>query len=244
MPPARFLRELLCVSGTSKLRARNCRRTPAKFDVLAHHPYPIGSPTRRALNRDDVGIPDFAKLKRPLAVAIKAGNVVPRRAKPIWATEMSWDTSPPDPKGVKLAVQARYAAGAMYTLWRQGVDAMLWWNVRDDPRDRGYQFGLQSGVYLSGATVAQDTPKPAVQAFRFPFAAYKAKGRQTAIWGIAPAPGPVQIQRRSGSGWKTIKTVRAGSNRVFFTRLRANLGTRLRSLQNAETSLEFPVTKQ
>jgi hypothetical protein len=244
MPPARFLRDLLCVSGGKRLHARNCRKTPAKFDVLAHHPYPIGSPTRRALNKDDVAVPDFAKLKRPLAVALRAGNVFPRKAKPIWATEMSWDSSPPDPHGVKLSVQARYAAGAMYTLWRQGVDALLWWNIRDDPKDRGYQFGLQSGVYLRGPTVAQDTAKPLLSVFRFPFAAYKPAGRQTTVWGIAPVPGAVQIQRRSGSSWKTITTAGAGANRVFTKHVRVRVGARLRTLQNGQTSLDFPVTKR
>jgi hypothetical protein len=248
MPPARFVREWLCVSGRTKPRARNCRQTPAKFDVLAHHPYPIGPPDRHALNPDDVGIPDFDKLKRPLAAAIKAGNVFPRQTKPIWATEMSWDTSPPDPNGVGLMRQAHYAAEAMYVLWRQGVDAMVWFNLRDDPKDRGFQFSLQSGVYLRGPTIAADKPKPSLTAFRFPFVASATRGtavkrRMAKIWGIAPSPGIVQIQRRSGVVWKTVRTVRAGDNRLFQTRLPASRGTILRAVQAGEASIDSTVSR-
>lgn len=242
MRPARFVRDLLCVSGTKRLRARNCRNTPVKFDILAHNPYPIGPPTRRAINDDDVGVPDFSKLKRPLTVALRAGNVVPRGPKPIWATEMSWDTRPPDPRGVSLQRQARYAAGAMYVLYRQGVDAMIWWNLHDDPRGRGYRFGLQSGVYFRGSSVATSTPKPSAAVFRFPFVA-RAAGRSAAVWGLAPAPGPVTLQVHSGAAWRNLKAVTAASNQVFKTRVRARRGTQLRAVQSGEASPAFAVGK-
>ena len=240
MPPARFVRELLCVSSGSHPKARNCRRTPAKFDILAHHPYPIGPPGRHAINRDDVTVPDFAKLQKPLAVALKAGNVYPRKRKPIWVTEMSWDSAPPDPGGVEVTRQARYAAGAMYVLWRQGVKTLLWWNLRDDVIGDNYKNTLQSGVFYRGKTVALDTPKPLLTAFQFPFTAFGSK-RGAKLWGMAPASGSVQIQRQSGTDWKTVRTIRAGSNRIFQLRIKASSQTRFRAVQNGEPSIDAKI---
>jgi hypothetical protein len=244
--PARFVRDLLCV--TTALKARNCRRTPAKFNVLAHHPYPIGPPGRVARNPDDVVVPDFAKLMKPLAVALKAGNVYPRtKTKPVWATEMSWDSNPPDPGGIPAGQQAQYAAGAMYVLWRQGVKAMFWWNLRDDPPvGDDYSVSLQSGVYYRGATVAQDTPKPSLTAFRFPFAAYRAysnfKGHGRAkVWGMAPKRGKVRIQRKRGSRWLTVTRVKTRADRTFLLRVSAGRGVRLRATQDGEASIDAKV---
>lgn len=246
MPAARFLRAVLCVTGRKHLKARNCRKHPAKFDVLAHHPYPIGPPGRKAINPDDVVVPDFAKLTGPLKVALRAGNVEPDRAKPVWATEMSWDSSPPDPKGIPLELQARYLAGAIYVLWRQGVRAMYWWNVRDDAPGRGYEYTLQSGVYFRGPTVAEDRPKPSLRAMRFPFVAYRAwsnfRGHGTAkLWGLAPAAGTVRIQRRAGTRWVTVRRVRARGDHVFTLRLAAGRGVRLRAVQDGEVSIDAKV---
>ncbi|MBI5103922.1 MAG: hypothetical protein HZB46_02835 [Solirubrobacterales bacterium] len=247
MPAARFVRELLCVDGRARPKARNCRKDPAKFDVLAHHPYPIGPPGRHAINPDDVVIPDFAKLTKPLAVAVKAGNVFPRKRKPVWATEISWDSNPPDPGGIEITQQARYLAGAIYVLWRQGVSAMIWWNLRDAPRGRGYQYDLQSGLYLRGSTPQQDTPKPAVTAFRFPFVAYRAysnfRGHGAAkLWGMAPrASRRVKIQRFSGGRWRAIKTVTADARHVFELRVAAGRGARLRAVQDGEASIDAKV---
>jgi hypothetical protein len=246
MQPARFVRELLCV--TAKLKARNCHHTPAKFDVLAHHPYPIGPPGRTARNPDDVVVPDFAKLTKPLAVALKAGNVVPQTtSKPVWATEMSWDSNPPDPGGIPAGQQAQYAAGAMYVLWRQGVKAMYWWNLRDDPPEDGsYATSLQSGVYYRGATIAEDMPKPALTAFRFPFVAYRAysnfQGHGAAkLWGMAPAPGRVTIQRRAGTSWTTVTTTKPHADHIFQLRISADRGLRLRAVQAGEASIDAKV---
>lgn len=237
MPPALFVRTLLCVDGRARPKARNCRRNPARFDILAHHPYPIGPPGRHAVNRDDVCIPDFAKLTKPLAVAVRAGNVFPKRRKPVWATEMSWDTNPPDPGGIEPLRQGRYAAGSMYVLWRQGVRALLWWNLRDDPGPN-YRSTLQSGVFYRGATVALDTPKPSYTAFRFPFTAFNSRKRGALLWGIAPTRGAVTIQRQTGATWQNVKTVTPGAGRVFQTRLRSKRGDVLRATQAGEASID------
>jgi hypothetical protein len=247
MAPARFVRALLCVSGRAHPRPIACPDGPAKFDVLAHHPYPVGPPGRHAINPDDITIPDFAKLTRPLGVALRAGTVLPRtRSKPVWATEMSWDSNPPDPEGIPAVLQARYLAGALYVLWRQDVRALFWWNVRDEPEGRGFAYGLQSGVFLRGATVAEDAPKPAFAAFRFPFVAYRAysdfRGHGRArLWGMAPAPGRVRIQHFGRGRWRTVATIRARADHVFGLRVAARRGTRLRAVQGSVVSIDAKV---
>ena len=69
MDPAYFVRNLFCLRG--RRRPRPIRRCgPVRFDALAHHPYPIGPPTRTTAAPDDV-VPDIWKLTRPLRVALK-----------------------------------------------------------------------------------------------------------------------------------------------------------------------------
>ncbi len=71
MPPALFVRELFCLRGRKALKRFHCHGAPVHFDALAHHPYPIGPPRRHAPNPDDVSIPDWSRLKRPLRKAQK-----------------------------------------------------------------------------------------------------------------------------------------------------------------------------
>ena len=210
------------------------------LDALAHHPYPFGSPRRHALNIDDVVIPDFARLSRPLAVAVRAGNVLPRGSKQLWATEISWDTRPPDPGGIPAHKQARYLEGALNVLWKEGVDVVTWYLLRDEARGRGYLYTLQSGIFLRGATVARDRRKPSFEGFRFPFTAYRT-GARAELWGLAPGPGPVTIQIRRGRAWRHLVTLRAGSNRVFLGHRRVAAGTLLRARWKGQASLSWKV---
>ena len=242
MQAALFTREVLCVTGRARPRAkRRCPGGPVYFDALAHHPYPIGEPRRTAANPDDVVIPDIGKLTGPLRVALRAGYAKPRRSKPVWATEISWDTSPPDPDGLPANQVARYTAGALYTLWRQDVSVVTWWLMRDEPLDaRGWGYSLQAGVFFRGATVADDTRKPGFYAFRFPFTAYT-KGGVAQVWGLAPRSGRVTIQRRRGGGWRTIARLRTSPGRMFLRPMRLPAGAPLRARQGGETSMTWRV---
>jgi hypothetical protein len=237
--PALFNRTLLCVKGRRHPRARHCP-APVHFDILAHHPYPFGEPRQTAGNADDVNVPDLAKLKRPLRVAIRAGNVLPRRRKPLWATEISWDTKPPDPTGVPVNVEARYVAGALYTLWRQGVTVVTWYLLRDEAPGPGYGKTIQSGLYYRGSSVPNDRRKPAFRTFRFPFVAYTRRGVAQA-WGLAPHHGRVTIQVLRHGHWRRLRTLRTRPGRMFFRPLRVSAGRRLRARQGHETSLSWRV---
>ena len=187
--PARFWRVVL-------------RRT-VRFDILSHHPYAIDGPRRRALNRDDVAIPDMHKLTRLVRSAVRRGRLLPRKSKRFWVTEMSWDSKAPDPDGVPLARHARWLADAFFVLWKQGVDTVTWYQTRDQPPP--YPASNQGGVFFRDGRA-----KPAARAFAFPFSCER-RGSRTRVWGKAPVSGTVQI-RRNG---RTIRSLRPGANRVF-----------------------------
>jgi len=240
IPPALFTRELLCLRGRRQPRPFRCPDAPARFDALAHHPFTIGRPTRRALNADDVSVADLRKLTRPLRAAIRYGTVRPRRAKQLWVTELFWESRPPDPDGVSLASHARYLEGAFYLLWRQGVDVVTWLGLRDQPRGEGYNVTTQSGIYARGESVASDRRKPAFTAFRFPFTAYRSRG-VARLWGLAPEPGRVTIEARRQGRWRRVASLRARRGRVFSARLRARRGMLLRAGQESERSLVWRV---
>lgn len=241
MPPALFTRSLLCVSGRRKPRpVRSCPGGPVRFDAMSHHPYAIGSPQSHALNPDDVVVPDLVKLTRPLRVALRAGKVRPRRPKQLWATELSWDTNPPDPDGVPVQTQARYLEGSFYVLWRQGVDVVTWFLIRDSAEGPGFGRTLQGGVFFRGASIAGDRPKPSFTAFRFPFTAYR-KRRVATLWGIAPHRGRVRIEIFRGRAWRRLTVLRTRRDRIFVRSLRVRKGVVLRAGQGAEKSLSWRV---
>jgi hypothetical protein len=238
--PAAFTRRFLCVVGRTKPRPGTCATPPAKFDALAHHPYPNRTPRASANNIDDVVIGDMTKLTKPLRVAERAHLVAPAGRKQVWATELSWDTRPPDPDGIPTQTQARYVESALYVLWQQDVRVAVWWLLRDEaaPDPRQFSSTLQSGVYFRGATVAQDQPKPSFSAVRFPFVIDERRGSDR-VWGIAPRAGSVRIQRRDPGGWKTVKTIRAASDRLFYGRMSASARATYRAAQGSERSLTW-----
>ncbi len=233
--PALFTRVMLCVRKVKgqlrRARRSRCRRAPARFDVLAHHPYSVGRPSRPALNVDDVSIPDIHKLRRILRVAERTGGALPRKRHRLWVTEISYDSSPPNPRGVSLARHARWLQETLYLLWRQEVDTIMWYQIRDQPRlDRT----RQAGTFFIGGK-----PKPAARAFRFPLVAERTRGRRGSlrVWGRSPVKGKVRIERRTSRGWRRVRTVRAREHGTFLVRVRGRGHTDLRARVGAEKSL-------
>ena len=229
MQPARFVRELLCLSGTRPAPCAN----PAHFDILAHHPYSVAAPSRAARNRDDVSVPDLAKLTRPLRAAERSGRALPRGHKRLWVTEFSYDSNPPDPQGVPESTHARYLEEAFYLFWRQGVDTAIWFNVRDQAPDPSYETTYQSGVYFRDGR-----PKLAFQAYRFPFVTERTTGANVQAWTRSPATGRLAIERQTAAGqWTTIATADVGRGAVVVRQLRLPGATHLRARIGSDISL-------
>jgi hypothetical protein len=234
--PAHFVREMLCLrQARGRLLGTSCP-APAHFDVLAHHPYSVGFPRRRALNADDVSIPDIGKLTGLLRAAERSGRALPRKRHRMWVTEVSYDSSPPDPDGVPVARHARYLEEALFLLWRQGVDTIVWFQIRDQAPEPSYASTAQSGVFLRDGT-----PKPAAQAFRFPFVAERAD-RALLVWGRSPLAGRVSIQRQRAGRWRSVRSRRVRRRGLFLLMIpRRGRHDRLRAVIGGEQSLSWTV---
>jgi hypothetical protein len=232
MPPVTFVQNLLCL--TQRLRSRHCRN-PAHFDVLAHDPYDFGGPFQPALNSYDVSLPDFWKLTRLLHAAVHQGLALPRAPKRVWATEFSWDSRPPDPHGVPVIRRARWIEETFHELWREGVSAIVWYLLRDQPPVPNYASTYQSGLYyLSGRA------KRGLEGFRFPFVVSGGKGPFT-VWGISPRTGRVRVQEEVHGRWRTLTTVRVHAHGVFTRELRLAGHPLMRAVIRRESSLTWRV---
>ena len=233
--PVRFWRDLLCLRLVRGRVSRASCPTPARFDVLAHHPYSVGQPRRKALNADDVSIPDIGKLTKLLRTAERTGRALPRKRHPVWVTETSYDSKPPDPDGVPSIQHARWLAESFFLLWRQGVDTITWFQVRDQAPVPSFAATNQSGVFLLDGRA-----KRAARAFRFPLVAERAGANSHSVWGRSPISGRVTIERRTSTGWQAVRTVTATRGGTFFLRIaRKTANERLRARVGADTSLTW-----
>jgi hypothetical protein len=231
--PAAFLRSVLCLSQSLQ---PTCS-TRVEADAWALHPYTSGGPTHHAVLADDVSLGDVPKIKKILAAAARVGHLQVRRAQ-LWVTEFSWDSSPPDPQGVPMALLTRWTAEAVYRLWQNDVRVVTWLQLRDQPLSEGY---FQSGLrYVSGRS------KPMMQAFRFPFVAYGKKA-SISVWGRVPGGRAARVSIQwapRGSGWRRAATVTADVNGIFQGNVPPHASGRLRAkvVGTAVASAAFSLT--
>lgn len=61
-------------------------------------------------------------------------------------TEFSYDSRPPNPSAVSLSTQARWLEESLYLLWKQDVDTVVWYLIRDQPSG-AWDTNYYSGVY-------------------------------------------------------------------------------------------------
>jgi hypothetical protein len=109
------------------------------FDAYAHHPYP-GAPSEAPASQP----------KGPTAIGLgNIGKLVAEVTRlygrlPIWITEYGYQTNPPDSIfGVSPAKQALYVRQS-FAIARTNprIDLLLWFLLRDEERDIGWQSGL------------------------------------------------------------------------------------------------------
>lgn len=234
--PLRFMRELLCLKPN--LRKTHCPERPA-FDVWSHHPidYP-GGPEHSAVDPDDVTTPDMDRMGRVLRAAERRHTIAGgRKHHQMWATELWWETNPPDPAATASpATQARWIPESLYELWKDGVKVVINLPLIDGPRilQNGFDLTLQSGLfYVNGE------PKPGFEAFRFPFVTERRSPDKLFVWGKAPAGGKLKIQRKAGGGWRTVAAVDAHTGKVFTTKIKLRGPATLRATVGGEHSVAF-----
>lgn len=226
--PMRFTRELLCMRGHNRPRpTRDDCGGGVNFDIYDIHPYTTGSPIHEG-GVNDVQLGDLHKLKTLLQAADRAGRINSRfQHTPLWITEISWDSNPPDPGGLPFRILNRWTAEALFRAWKAGVSDVFWFSLRDFKPRPGLPSheSLESGLFFRRDTVAQDQPKPNMYAFRFPFVAYP-RERGLLFWGRTPnsGPGKVRIQVRRGKGWRTVLATRANSVGIFRGRAQTPYG--------------------
>jgi hypothetical protein len=239
--PQVFIRELFCLSGKDGKNLKKlakCSVPTPKFDIWAQHPYTFGgTPTTKGQAADTGAIGNMPAVVRTLKFAVKANTVAPRGNKKIWVTEFAWFSDPPGlmsgqgaQLGVPPATQAAYLSETAFRLWHEGFSALVWYSLED-------LNGFPSGLYSGTGDAA--TPKPALNAFRFPFYADYAGGK-VQFWGLVSRGGKtnVRIERQVGSKFKRVADLKSDSQGMIYTRLSASKGTyRATALDGAKKGL-------
>ena len=230
--PLDFTRRMLCMEGNfKKPRPKGGCSARTKADVWAVHPYTTGAPTHFPTKPDNMSVAALPRMVKLLKAARNAKRLRGSGSTtPLWATEFSWDSKPPDPGGLPSNTQTRWVAQAMYIMFRSNVKTMIWFGLRDEMRDgsRPYSETFESGLYLRGATLEQDRPKKVLRAFSNPFVANKTKAGFS-FWGRTPdgtspdsgRPKVKILARKKGGGpFVKVATVRANSNGIFSGKVR------------------------
>lgn len=251
--PMRFTRALLCMKGTRKPRPikGNCHGG-LKLDIFDIHPFTTGRPTHEG-GINDVQMGDLGKLQRLLRAADKAGRIKGAyKRTPLWITEFSYDSNPPDPGGLPMKIEQQWVSEALYQAWIHHVPVFLWYSLTDREHnpDVPYSQSLESGLYFWAANVAAAEPKPAMHSFRFPFVVFR-EGKGLSFWGRTPTSGRgrVVLQVRRGGKWKRLRRVKANKAGIFRGFARSGYGKRkrkgeeVRAVYAGEASNGFPIRR-
>jgi hypothetical protein len=234
--PMRFARLLLCMKGSKNPKpTKDDCGGGVNFDVFAIQPYTTGGPAHEG-GPNDVQIGDLPKLQKLIAAADRVDRIKGQFKKtPLWVTEFSWDSKPPDPNGLPMRIETRWVAEALHTAWSAGVSNFFWYSLRDGVHDgsKPYSETLESGLYFRGPTLEEDHPKPFLRAFRFPFVAYP--GKSLSFWGRTPSggSGKVSIQLLEGGKWRKATAVRADKNGIFHGNIETHYGASLKGAARA-----------
>jgi hypothetical protein len=128
----------------------------------------------------------------------------------------------------------------LYRMWGSGVSLVNWYILRDQPLESSL---YQSGLYYAGSSISSDRAKSVLRAFRFPFVAFQNK-TVVQLWGRTPtsSAGNVLIERKSGSKWKRVKTLKANGSGIFKASIPKPASTvlfRARLANGSDQSAEF-----
>jgi len=252
MAPIVFLRRMLCLgtSRTGRAVSTGCAEPP-HFDVLAYHPLSIGNPDRPAVSSLDVSIADAAKVTRLLGEAERLRKALPAGGKPVWVTELNWESAPQAPGGVAPAVQAQWVSRALHRLWVAGVGLVTWQFLVDPfpgvrvsaPTGGIVEYPRPAGLYSAGVggDLESATPKAFLRGFELPFDPLRVNSRRVRVWAVLGKPRQAVVLQRleRGGVWRTVRRLRADGygvlNALVAIRGAARLRVRSGSLLSAET---------
>lgn len=228
--PMKFTRLLLCMTGGNHPRptSGDCGGG-VHFDIFDIHPYTTGRPTHKG-GPNDVEMGDLAKMQKLIAAADRAGRIKGAfKRTPLWITEFSYDSKPPDPGGLSMRIGKQWIAEALYQAWSNNVQVFMWYSLEDQKPNSNVPFSisLQSGLYFWAPTIAAEQPKPTMYAYRFPFVAFR-QPSGLKFWGRTPNSrgGKVTLLAKHGKKWRRIGVTRANKVGIFkgFVRTRYGKG--------------------
>jgi hypothetical protein len=223
MTPLRFLRALLCLEGGG------CP-DPPHFDILAFHPLSFEDPDLPAASSVDVAISDIAKVTDLLAQAKHQHTALPVGAKPVWATELNWESAPQSPHGVPVRLQAAWISRALHRLWVAGVGLAEWQFLIDPypnlrlatPNGGTIEVARPAGLYSAGVVAGQSEPavarpKPFLQGFTLPFDPLRVDRGRVRVWALLMRSSQLVLLQRwtRGHMWRPVVRLRADRHGVL-----------------------------
>ncbi len=242
--PTRFLRKLFCLNG--KLKPLACP-DKIKFDIFDHHAIAPRKPTKPG-EGDGVRLVDYSELTEILRAAERAKTILPAGIRrPLWTTEIYWETNPPDTAtGVPPKRAAQWTQEGVKLLYEQDLDVVLYFFIRDLPyAGPGIIGNVQGGLLFNDLT-----PKPSYTAFGFPLTGERTSKKKVELFARAPVGGKlkIQVERKAKKGgkrkkWKNLLKKRVKSGQVVLkkAKLRKKKGSKykLRAKLPGRTSLIY-----
>ena len=191
-----------------------------------------------------MSIADAAKITGLLRQAEHRHTALPDTAKPVWVTELNWESAPQTADGVPARLQAAWISRALHRLWVAGVSLVAWQFLVDPypgvraetPTGGTIEYPRPAGLYSAGLGGDPESAKPKqfLRGFSFPFDPLRVDSRQVRVWALLRRPRQsvlLQRERGAGGGWRTIARLRAGADGVLnvLVPLRGAARVRLRS---------------
>lgn len=223
VPPLFWLREFFCLDAQLKAytgavaRKHGCTGfKPIKTSGFAYHPYttPDG-PFWRDQRPDSAMIQHLGRVFKVLDAASRSGHLAQRRLK-VYSSEFGFQSNPPDRTMIPIDAIPLYLNASEYMSYRNSrVATYSQYLLRDDGANEAFQSGLR---------FEDGTPKPGVyDAYRMPIIVVRRSASSVLVWGKvrdgSSGSPKVEIQVDDGSGFRTVKTVRANRRSGYFQRV-------------------------
>jgi hypothetical protein len=255
MAPVTFLRTMLCLRvGRGGRAASTGCADPPHFDVLAFHPLSFATPDIAAPSSLDLSIADAAKVTGLLKQAERLGTALPRGAKPVWVTEINWESAPQSPTGVPSDLQALWISRALHRLWVAGVSLVAWQFLVDPYPDLRLatatggteELSRPAGLYSAGAggNTADAQPKAFLRGFTLPFDPLRVDRGHVRVWGLLTDAGEqVSLQRYARGAWRMVARLHGNGHGVLNVLVPIGGAMRLRLLVGEGVSASASVPR-